>query len=217
MQTSFAMNATHGGSVLFLNNGWAEVVPKSDGSIEAYVVDTAGAPLATPMTTSVSVKVRGDDGAQHTVVLPWNPVSSRFEGRLVEARPAPGPMEVVVVSPGQPRWHAAAPTVVIVAAPPPPIGAAPVVVVEHERPRVEVQVRGPSVVIEGPHHGHGHHDHDDDDHHGDDHHGVVVVGPRGPSFVIAPPRPGVVVIQPGGHGHARGHGGHGRGHGRGHH
>ena len=218
----FALTASHGGSVLFVDNGWVEVVPKSDGAIEAYVVDVAGAPLSAPMTASVSVKVHGDDGGTHDVVLPWNPISARFEGRLVEARPAPGPVEVVVVLPGQPQWRATAPTVVIVADPLPPITGAPVVIVEHERPRAEVQVRGPNVVIEGPRvsgptvvieGGHGHHGHYD--------HGVVVVAPQPPSFVITPPHPGVIVVQPGyghpGRGHGRGHGGgHGGGHGRGH-
>ena len=208
-QAAFAMNATHGGSVLFLNNGWAEVVPKSDGSIEAYVVDTVGAPMPAPMTATVSVKVHGDDGAQHTVVLPWNPASSRYEGRLEEARPVPGPMEVTVVAPGRPRWFAVAPTVVIIDAPLRPVGAPPVVVVERPRPQVDIQVTGPSVVIEatdehghgrGHGHGHGHHGHEERG-------GVIVVGPHVPG-------PGVIVLQPGGHG--PGHGG-GHGHGRGHH
>jgi len=218
--SAFALSASHGGSVLFVENGWVEVVPKSDGVIEAYVVDTAGAPLAAPMTASVSVKVNGDDGATHDVVLPWNPVSARFEGRLVDARPAPGPVEVVIMRPGQPQWRAVAPTVIIVAAPMPPVSAAPVVIVE--RPRAEVQVRGPNVVIEAPRVSgptivieerrgrrgrRGRRDHHE--------HGVVVVAPHPPSFVIAPPHPGVIVIQPGGRGHpGRGHGG-GRGGGRG--
>lgn len=218
---TFALTASHGGSVLFADNGWVEVVPKSDGAIEAYVVDVAGAPLPAPMTATVSVKVHGDDGATHDVVLPWNPISARFEGRLVEARPAPGPVEVAVMLPGRPQWRASAPAVVVVAAPLPPVAAPSVVVVESPRPRavieapqptvvveaprptVVIEAPRPTVVVEGRHRGrHDHHDH-----------GVVVVAPHPPSFVIAPPHPGVIVVQPGGH---HGHGHPGRGHGRGH-
>lgn len=206
-QTAFAMNASHGGSVVFLNNGWAEVVPKSDGAIEAYVVDTAGAPLATPMTATVSVKVDGDDGGQHTVVLPWNPVSARYEGRLMDARPVAGPIEVTVVAPGRPRWQATAPSVVIVAAPLAPAGSPPVVVVESEREREREQMQigvrvGPDVIFDGHeahgHHGRGHHGHGD-------HHGVIVVGPHGPGVVIAPPHPGHGPRHGGGHRRGRGH------------
>jgi hypothetical protein len=206
---SFAMNAMHGGSVLFVEDQWVEVVPKEDGTIEAYVLDTNGAPPAAPAMTNVAVKVQGDDGAQHDVVLPWNPTTSRFEGRLVEARPAPGPVEVTVGVAGRPPRRARSPRVVVVpAAPqtvvvrpsaPPAVVVVPpappgVVVVPPAPPRPVIVVepqRGPDVVVvEGRHDRGRHRGH----HRGD----VVVVAPDPrPTVVVAPPRPGAVVVSPG--------------------
>jgi len=184
--TALAMNATHGGSVLLVEDQWVEVVPKSDGAIEAYLLGPNATP-ATAVTTNLAVKVNGDDGREHDVVMAWSPTTSRYEGRLVEARPAPGPVEVTVITPGRPPRRARAPQVIIVAAAPPP----PSVVVLQPRPVspgvvVTAQPPPPGVVVVAPPAPHPH--------------GVVVLAP-------APPSP-VVVVEGRGHpgrGHARGH------------
>lgn len=190
--TTFALNATHGGSIIQVEDQWVEVVPKSDGSVEAYVVESNGAPVAAPASTTLTVKVTGDDGGQHDVVLPWNGTSGRFEGRLEGARPVPGPIEVTVVAPGRPPRRARSPIVVVAPAPP------TAVVVEPARPAVVVQPAAPPAVVVQP----------------PTPPGVVVVAPEPPrpSVVVEPPRPGVVVVE-GRHdrGRHRGHGRRGRG------
>jgi hypothetical protein len=203
---TFALDATHGGSVLQVEDQWVEVVPKSDGAIEAYVVESNGAALATPMTTTLTVKVTGDDGEQHDVVLPWNGASGRFEGRLERARPVPGPIEVVVVAPGRPPRRARSPIVVVAPAPPTAVvtHAAPqpvvvqppqppgVVVVAPQPPQpVVVEPPRPGVVIveerRGRRRGHGR---------GRGRGEVIVAPDPRPTVVVAPPRPGVVVVAP---------------------
>lgn len=238
---AFAVNAIHGGSVILVEDQYVEVVPKSDGVIEAYVLTPPPAPgavvVAQPAPSNVSVKIQGDDGAEHDVALTWSPATARFEGRLVEARPAPGPIEVTVIAPGRPPRRARAPQVIVVAAPPPAVvvehrapvvvaPAPPVVVVEPPRPAVVVvepprpgvvvvapQAPGVVVVDDHPGRGRGHA-------YGRRRGGTVVIGaPAPPAVIVAPGHPRAVVVGPG-HGSVvvapgRGHGGHGHGHGGG--
>jgi len=217
------------------------LVPKSDGAIEAYLLGPSATP-ATAVTTSLAVKVNGDDGREHDVVMAWSPTTSRYEGRLIEARPAPGPVEVTVITPGRPPRRARAPQVIVVAAGPPspgvvvvqPRAMAPGVIVTAQPPSPGVVVvapppphphgvvvlapQAPGVVVVDGHPGRGH---------ARGHRrgavvvapqpGVVVVAPSHPRGVVVAPHPGVVVVSPGGDRHGgRGHGGgHGGGHGRG--
>jgi hypothetical protein len=225
---TLAVNAVHGGSVILVEDQYIEVVPKSDGAIEAYVLAPAVPTAAPPLTPSnVSVKITGDDAAEHDVALVWSPATARFEGRLVDARPVPGPIEVTLIAPGRPPRRARAPQVIVVTAAPPPASAAPVVVVQPHVAPVVVTPPAPTVVVtptarpgvvvvappapgvivvdDHPGRGHGRR------------HGAVVVGaPAPPAVIVAPsrprgvvvaPGPGPVVITPGrGHGHRR-HGG----------
>lgn len=235
--TALAMNAMHGGSVLLVEDQYVEVVPKTDGTIEAYVLGPSAPSAVVTAPSNMTVKITGDDGAQHDVPLVWSPTSSRFEGRLVEARPAPGPVEVVVIAPGRPPRRARAPQVIVVAAPPPAVVVAapppPAVVVAPPRPTVVVAQPAPPTVVVAPPAPPGvvvvppapgvvvverddHHHRDRGRHRGHDRHdGVVVVGPSHPTVVVAPPRPGVVVVgpRPGAVviGPGRGGGGHGHG------
>lgn len=217
--SALAMNAMHGGSVILVEDQWVEVVPKADGAIEAYLLGPSASP-AVAASTNLAVKVSGDDGREHDVVMAWSPATSRYEGRLVEARPAPGPVEVTVIAPGRPPRRARAPRVVVVTAPPPsptivvqPRPVAPGVVVVAPAPAPGVVVVAPPapqphgvvvlppappgpavVVVEGRDHpGRGHA-------HGHDRRGTVVVGPaphHPPGVVVVAPSPhprGVVVV-----------------------
>lgn len=187
---SFAMRAEHGGTVIRAEDHWVELVPKSDGTLEAYVADAAGEPVPVAGTV-VNVQVRGTDQRPHAVSLRWNPDAYRFEGRLEGTTIAEGPTEVIVVVAGRPR-RATAPRLVIVEVPAP------------ERAEVLVAPREPrrsTVIVEHP----------------APRPGVVVVAPPPPrpSIVFVPPQPpGVVVhVDDDDRHHRRGH--HGRGHHRG--
>lgn len=112
---AFTMAAEHGGTVLLAEDHWVEVVPKSDGSVEAYVSDTHGEPVPV-VGTVVSVRIHGADGEQHAVPLGWNADTYRFEGRLEGTSVAEGPTEVIVIVGGHPR-RATAPRLVVVQLP----------------------------------------------------------------------------------------------------
>ena len=182
---TFTMTAQHGGTVVQADDHWVEVVPRQDGTVEAYVVGPAGAPPP-PTATVVTARVPASDRRPHDVTLAWSPEQGRYEGRLVGVRPAPGPVEVVVIVEGRPR-RAIAPHVVVLAAPPP-------AVVVDARPR---RGRDRTIVVTEPAHP-----------------GVVVVGhdPRPGVVVVGGGRHDRGRHL--GHYGGGGHGGRGRGHGR---
>lgn len=226
-----ALVAHHGGVVVPLETHAVEVVARSDGDVEAWVVDAEA--VAVPSQNLVVV-VPGP--APQEVTLAWDPGSASYKGRAPEPV-VEGAVEVRLVIDGAPRIARAdhiiiaAPAAPVVVAAPPSVTAtvevaAPRPSVRVEAPRgpevVVVEPARPTVVVAPPMPP-----------------GVVVVGPRAPTVVVAPPRPpsvvvvpprppGVVVVPPhppgvrvevehGHHGHGRGHDiGRGRGHDRHH-
>lgn len=196
-----ALVAHHGGVVVPFESHAVEVVARSDGAVEAWVVDGE----ATVVPNQTVVVVVPTAAAPQEVTLAWDPVTTSYKGRapepvvegaidvrltIVGAAPVTARVEHIVIA-------APAPTVVISA--PPSV----TVVAPDPRPRTRVEVRAPSptVVVSPPRPG------------------VVIVPPSPPGIVIVPPAPpGVVVVAP--HPgvvleHDRGrHRGHGRGHDR---
>jgi hypothetical protein len=184
-----AIAAEHGGTVLRAEDHWVEVVPRSDGTIEAYVMDARGEPVPVAGTVATA-RVQGSDGRPRSVSLRWNADVYRFEGHLEDAAIVDGPIEVVVVVAGRPR-RAESPRVVVVAMPDPAPPA--VLVTPRERPAAVVvdRPRPPEVVVIGsappP--------------------SVVILGPDPPpppGIVIVPPHPGVTVELDHHHGRGRG-------------
>ncbi len=89
----------HGGEVVFVEDRPVEVVVQNDGEVHAWVVH----PAPPPPDFQMVVNVHGDDGAVHPVQLAWNAEAEVYAGRLVEVRPAPGPVEVHVAFAGRVR------------------------------------------------------------------------------------------------------------------
>lgn len=157
--SSFTLSASHGGTVVQVEDHWVEVVTKDSGEVEAYVVDAQGAPAPSAETTVV-VEVPGVDQHPHPATLVWDADQARYRGRI-EVTPAPGPAEVRLVVRGRPR-HARAHRLIVVEAPrhervvvAPRPGA---VVVHPPTPSVVVVRPTPTVVIEErghPGRGHG--------------------------------------------------------------
>ncbi len=191
--TVVAAGAPHGGTVVTAGDHQVEVVPQNDGTVHAFMVGEAPAPEGTRMT----VRVMGDDGQQHPVVLVWDPGQARYVGRMRRARPAPGPVDVDLQVRGR-RHRGHAPQVVVIAPSRPAVH-----VVAPSRPAVVVHDPRPTVVVHDPR-------------------PTVVVHHPAPAVVVAP-TPVVVVGRHdnglhrghykwrGGHGHGGGHfrGGHG--------
>jgi hypothetical protein len=202
----------HGGTVVPVGQQAVEVVPRQDGTLQAYVVTPEPPPRE---QTQITVRVPGDDGRPHPVVLTWDPRTESYAGRLRRVQPVAGPVEVIMVVDGQ-RHAGRAPRVVLLApsapsvvveaprAPQPEVHVIeperPTVVVEApSRPTIVVERPQPTIVVERPHPT------------------IVVERPR-PTIVVERPHPTVVVHAPGPHvrvhhdnGRHRGHGRHGRG------
>jgi len=129
--------ASHGGTVLAVEDRPVEVVVATDGQVSAWL---PGPPP--PPNTTVSVQVNTDSGPKLTT-LEWNAESAAFEGEVVGAVPAPGPMEVGLLYEGRVRrGHA---NRVVVVAPPPPRARVDVRVQAPRPPRANVDIR-----INGP-------------------------------------------------------------------
>lgn len=204
--------AANGGTVVAAGPHYVEVVAHDDGEVDAYVLADDAPP---PAQMQLTVRLTGDDGESHPVILIWDPSQSRYRGRLRQVQPMPGPVEVVLVYGGDTYRGRrstvivlapnAAPTVVVQGRGRPPRPAARVVVerpgpppppnahivIQRPQPTVVVHRPGPPVV---------------EVRHARPRHQVVVEGPRH--------RPGRVRV--GRRGRARGrHRGRGRKHGRG--
>ena len=134
--------ATHGGTVVVVDDVQLELVVKGDGQVTAYPVVVAGAQVVPPAAT-VEVEVPVTVGAPRPVRLAWNPGAASFEGRVVGATVVPqlADIEVRVVHAGRVR-RARAPRVVVV--------PATVVVTAPPPPRATVEVRGPDVRVVPP-------------------------------------------------------------------
>lgn len=186
---SDALVAHHGGVVVPFDAHAVEVVARSDGDVEAWVVD--GDAVIVPSQTLVVV-VQGPEAPQE-VSLVWDPGTSSYKGRA----PAPvveGALDVRLVIEGAPvtarveRIVVAAPapsTTIVVGAPPsvtvtPTVGARVETRVETGRPSVVVVPPSPPSIVVAP-----------------PRPSVVIVPPSPPSVVIRPPSPpGVVVVGP---------------------
>lgn len=125
----------HGGTVVVAGPHPVEVVPRSNGEVEAYFVADAPEPASAQLTVHVTTRE-----GPHPVMLVWDPEQSRFRGTLSGAQIVEGPTEVALIVRGQ-TYRASAPTVVILEAP-----AAPAVVVERPRRRAESH----TVIVERP-------------------------------------------------------------------
>ncbi len=203
----------HGGTVVPVGQQAIEVIPREDGTVQAYVVTPEPPPRE---QTQITVRVPGDDGRPHPVVLTWDPRSEAYAGRLRQVQPVAGPIEVIMVVGGE-RYLGRAPHVVLIAPSAPAVvveapRAPEIHVVEPERPTVVVEAparptivverpQPPAIVVERPRPP-----------------TIVVERPRGPTIVVERPHPTVVVHAPGPHvrvrhdnGRHRGHGRHGRG------
>ena len=194
--------AAHGGTVVPVGQQAVEVIPREDGTVQAYVVTPEPPPRA---QTQITVRIPGSDGRPHPVVLTWDPRTEAYAGRLRQVQPVAGPIEVVMVVGGE-RYLGRAPHVVLIApsAPAVIVEAPPqpeVHVVEPERPTVVVEAPSrPTIVVERPQPP-----------------TIVVERPHAPTIVVERPHPTVVVHAPGPHvrvrhdnGRHRGHGRHGR-------
>lgn len=164
--------ATHGGTVVVVDDVQLELVVKGSGEVVAYPVVVGGAAVVPP-AARVEVQVPVTEGPPRRVRLAWNPAVASFEGRVVGATVAPVPtnVEVQVVHAGRVR-RAHAPVVLVVPG---------TVVVTG--PRTHVDVRGPDVRVVPPvvdvrvavpsvrvdvyddHHHHGKHRHRDNGRH----------------------------------------------------
>lgn len=101
--------AMHGGVLIRAGAYDVELITKRDGRVMAYVKATDGTVAAAG--TTLTVKLRGADGAEHPVALAWDSDSERFEGRLAGVTVASGAAEVVLVANGQAAQGAGALTV----------------------------------------------------------------------------------------------------------
>lgn len=200
-----ALVAHHGGVVVPFESHAVEVVARSDGEVEAWVVD--GEATLVPSQTVVVVVPTAT--APQEVTLAWDPATSSYKGRapepvvegaidvrltIVGAAPVTARAEHIVIAAPAPTVVISAPPSVTVVAP-----ERPRVEVSAPRARVEVSAPSPTVVVSPPRPG------------------VVVVPPSPPGIVIVPPSPPGVVVVPPRPGvvieHDRGrHRGHGRGH-----
>jgi len=91
----------HGGRVVVAGEYAAELVPRTDGTIHAYV---DGPNVGPGSPTAVQVEVQGTDGAPHPVLLSYDPSERHYVGRLsADVELAPGPMGFTVMADGGPR------------------------------------------------------------------------------------------------------------------
>lgn len=144
--------ATHGGTVVVVDDVQLELVVKGSGEVVAYpVVFEGSAPV--PPAANIEVEVPVTVGPPRTVRLDWNPGATSFEGRVVGATvvPAPTNVEVQIVHQGRVR-RARAPRVVIVPSTVVVTSPRPQVVVTGQRPSVDVRVERPGfdVRVERP-------------------------------------------------------------------
>lgn len=96
-----APTPAHGGRVMVAGEYAAEVVPRADGTIHAYV-DGPNVGRNTP--TAVQVEVQGSDGSPHPVILTYDNSERHYVGRLsADVELAPGPMGFTVIADGRPR------------------------------------------------------------------------------------------------------------------
>jgi hypothetical protein len=161
--------ATHGGTVVVVDDVQLELVVKGSGEVVAYPVVAAGL-VAVPPAATIEVQVPVTAGPPRPVRLEWNPRVASFEGRVVGATvvAAPADIDVQIVHQGRVR-RARAPMVVIVPATVVVTGPranvdvrGPAVDLRVERPVVDVRVAVPGVRIGvdyDDHHHHGKHKH----------------------------------------------------------
>jgi len=180
-----ALVAHHGGVVVPFESHAVEVIARSDGDVEAWVVDGE----ATPVPGQTVVVVVPTASAPREVTLAWDPTTTSYKGRapepvieggidvrltIVGAAEVTARVEHIIIA-------APAPTVVI-AAPPSVTVVAPAsrrVEVSAPRPRVEVTAPSPTVVVVSP-----------------PRPGVVIVPPSPPGVVIMAPSPPGVMVAP---------------------
>jgi len=90
-----------GGTVLAAGQKLVEVLPFANGTIHASLMDGQGAVVVDPSAT-LTVKVQGDDGAQHPVALSWDAEAGVYTGSVgADVTIQPGPVEVVVAAGGE--------------------------------------------------------------------------------------------------------------------
>lgn len=114
------LEATHGGTVVGVEDQPLEVVVRDDGNVEAYLIG----PQAPQH--DIVVEVNSNEGLR-PVSLTWNATTHRHEGHLVGASVAPGPVKVELVFEGRRR-----------------IGQAPLVVLVPPQPAMQVHVEAPA-------------------------------------------------------------------------
>ncbi|MGE0790819.1 MAG: hypothetical protein AB7S26_34410 [Sandaracinaceae bacterium] len=88
--------ARNGGTVLAVGPYVLEVVTHDDGALEATVDD-----LAEPAGAQLIVRLPTEQGSLSTVLMTWDPATSRFRGRLREGLPVPGPLAATLTVNGE--------------------------------------------------------------------------------------------------------------------
>ncbi len=111
--------SSHGGTVVSVGPHLLEIVAQGDGLVVAYVHE--GSAALSP-GAHVTVRLTGDDGGQHPVLLVWDPAETSYRGRLYRVAAIPGPIRVTVVDGG--ATHEGEATTVVVTSPPAPAAAA---------------------------------------------------------------------------------------------
>lgn len=111
--------SAHGGTVVTVGPHLLEILAQGDGLVVAYVHE-GSAPLSPG--AHVTVRLTGDDGGQHPVLLVWDPAEASYRGRLYRVAAIPGPIRVTVVDGG--ATHEGEASTVVVTSPPEPVAAA---------------------------------------------------------------------------------------------
>lgn len=82
-----------GGTVVAVGPYYLEVVAHADGPVDATVHEAAP---EVPAGARLTVRVTADDGAQHPVLLTWDPGAAEYRGRLYRVAAIPGPIRVTL-------------------------------------------------------------------------------------------------------------------------
>ncbi len=82
-----------GGTVVAVGPYFVEVVAHADGPVDVTVHEASP---DVPAGARLTVRVTADDGAQHPVLLTWDPGAAEYRGRLYRVAAIPGPIRVAL-------------------------------------------------------------------------------------------------------------------------